>query len=110
MIDRLIDRLLVGEVFPVGQHVGGDEIDGVGELRIVAPDVPDFARGDRDIDRFLHPLDQLDQVVDLLLAAIDRLVADDDADHVAVVPGEVDRGLDLALVAIGCSCRSRRRP
>ena len=28
-IDRLIDGLLVGEVFPVGQDVGGDEIDGL---------------------------------------------------------------------------------
>ena len=78
----------------------GDEVDGVGELRIVAPDVPDFAGRDRDIDRFLDPLDQLDQVIDLLLAAVDRLVADDDADDVAVALGEIDRGLDLALVAV----------
>ena len=99
-VDRLIDRLLVGEVFPVGQHVRGDEVDGGGKFRIVAPDVPDFACRDRDIDRFLDPLDQLDQVLDLLLAAIDRLVADDDADDVAVAPGEIDGGLDLALVAL----------
>ncbi len=100
-IDRLIDRLLVGEVFPVGQHVRGDEVDGRGEFRIVAPDVPDFACGHRDIDRFLDLLDQIDQVFDLLLAAIDRFVADDDADHVAVALGEIDGGLDLALVALG---------
>ena len=101
MIDRLVDRLLVGEVFPIGQHVRGDEVDRVGELRIVAPDVPDFARGNRDIDGFLDPLDELDQVVDLLLAAVDGLVADDDADDIAVVPGKIDGGIDFALVAVG---------
>ena len=98
---RLVDRLLVGEVFPIGQHVRGDEIDGGGEFRIVAPDVPDLAGRHRNVDRLLDPLDQLDQVVDLLLAAEDRFVADDDAVDVAVALGEVDRGLDLALVAIG---------
>ena len=97
----LIDRLLVGEVFPVRQNVGGDEIHGVGELRIVAPDIPDFAGRDGNVDRFLDPLDQLDQVVDLLIGAIHRLVADHDADHVAVVPGQIDRGIDFALVALG---------
>ena len=72
-----------------------------GELRIVAPDVPDFAGGDGNVDRFLDPLDQLDQVLDLLLAAVDGLVADDDADDIAVAPRQIDRGLDLALVALG---------
>ena len=110
MVDGLIDRLLVGEVFPVGQDVRGDEVDGGGELRMVAPDVPDFAGGDRDIDRLLHALDQLDQVVDLLFAAVDRLVADDDADDVAVALGEVDRGLRSRARCGRCSCRSRRRP
>ena len=100
-IDRLIHRLLVGEVFPIGQDVGGDEIDGGAEFGIVAPDVPDFACGDGNVDRLLHPLDQLDQVFDLLLAAVDGFVADDDAVDVAVALGEVDRRVDLALVAVG---------
>ena len=98
--NRLVHRLLVGEVFPVRQHVRGDEIDGISELRIVAPDVPDFAGGDGDVDGFLDPLDQLDQIVDFLLAAIDRLVADHDPDDIAVALGEIDRGVDLALVAV----------
>src|SRR5215472_5414092 len=99
-IDRLVDCLLVGEIFPIGQHVGCDEVDIGGELRIVAPDVPDLARGDGNIDRLLDPLDQLDQVLDLLFAAIHRLVADDDADDIAVLARKIDRGLDLALVAV----------
>ena len=28
MVDGLIDRLLVGEIFPIGQDVSGDEVDG----------------------------------------------------------------------------------
>jgi hypothetical protein len=64
-IDRLIDRLLVGEIFPIGQDVRGDEVDGGGQRRlvawggigVVAPDVPDLARGDRNIDGLLDPLD-----------------------------------------------------
>ena len=87
----------------------GDEIDGGGERRlvtrrlveIVAPDVPDLAGGDGHVDRFLHPLDQFDQVFDLLFTAIDRLVADDDAVDVAVALRKVDGGVDLALVAVG---------
>ena len=106
---RLIDRLLVREAFPVGQDVRGDEIDRRCELGVLDPDVPDLAGGDRDIDLALDPLDQLDQVFDLLLAAIDGLVADDDAVDVAVALGEIDRGLHLALVAVDDSCRSRRR-
>ena len=100
-IDGLVDGLLGGEVFPIGQHVRGDEVDRGSELRIVAPDVPDFARRNRHVDGFLHLLDQFDQVVDLLFAAIDGLVADDDADDVAVVPGKIDGGFDFARVAIG---------
>ena len=79
----------------------GDEIDRGGQFRIVAPDVPDLAGRHGDVDGFLHLLDQLDQVVDLLLAAENGFVADDDAVDVAVAPGKADRRLDLALVAIG---------
>ena len=40
-------------------------------------------------------------LVGLLIAAIDHFVADHDADDVAVAARELDRGVDLALVAIG---------
>ena len=46
--------------------MGGDEIDGVGKLRMVAPDVPDFARRHRNIDRLLDPLDQLDEPMNVV--------------------------------------------
>src|SRR5262249_26053259 len=99
-IDRLIDCLVGGKILPVGQHVGRYEIDVAGQLRIVAPDVPDLAGRDRHVDRFFDPLDQLDEIVDLLLAAVDGFVSDNDADDVAVLAGERDRGVYLALVAV----------
>ena len=95
-IDRLIDRLLVREIFPIRQDVSGNEVDAGckrrlvtrGAIGIVTPDVPDFARGDGNIDGFLDPFDEVDQVFDLLLAAVERFVADHDADDVAVALGK----------------------
>ena len=72
----------------------------VGELRIVAPDIPDFASCHRNIDRLFDLFDEIDQALDFLFAAVDGLVADHDADDVAVVPGEIDGSFDLALVAL----------
>jgi len=46
--------------------------------------MPDFAGGDRNAGRALHALDHLNQVADLLLIAVDRLVADDDTVDVTV--------------------------
>ena len=99
--NRLIHRLLVGEVFPVWQDVGGDEIDGISQIRKIAPDIPDFASRDGDVDRLLDPLDEFNQVFDFLVAAVDRLVADHHPDDVAVAPCQIDRRIDLALVALG---------
>ncbi len=98
--ERLVHRLLVGKAFPVGKNVRGDEIDGGGEFRVLEPDIPDFACGHGNIDRSLDALDQLDQILDLLLAAVDGLVADDNAVDVAVALGEIDRRQHLAFVAV----------
>ena len=98
--DRLIDAWLVGEAFPIGQDVRGDEVDRRDQLGMLDPDVPDFAGGDRHVGRALDPLDHRDQVGDLLLAAVDGFVADDDAVDVAVALGEIDHRADFALVAV----------
>ncbi len=68
---------------------------------MLEPDIPDLACGHGNIDRSLDALDQLDQVLDLLLAAVDGFVADHDAVDVAVALGEIDRRQHLALVAVG---------
>ncbi|CEG08010.1 hypothetical protein BN961_01418 [Afipia felis] len=78
----------------------GDEIYGRGESRLVAPHAPDFARRDGNIDLTLHALDVVDQFVDLQIGAVERFVADDDSDDVAVVFGKVNGSGDLALVAV----------
>jgi len=41
------------------------------------------------------------QVFDLLLAAVEGLIADDDAVDIAVALGEFDRRQDFAFVAVG---------
>src|SRR6185295_6875657 len=97
---RLLDRLLVGKAFPIGQDMRGDEIDRRRQFRMLQPDVPDFTRCYRNIDRSLDALDELDQVFDLLFAAVDRLVSDHDAVDVAVALGEVDGRQHLAFVAV----------
>ncbi len=83
-MNGLVDGLVVGEVFPIGQHVGGDEVDRRGELRIVAPDVPDFTGRDGNRDLALYPADIFDEVLELEFIAIQRFVADHDADDVRV--------------------------
>ena len=47
--------------------MGRDEVDGVGELRVVPPDIPDFTRGDGNANRLLDPLDELDQPMNVVL-------------------------------------------
>ncbi|OIQ73320.1 hypothetical protein GALL_450430 [mine drainage metagenome] len=70
----------------------GDEIDRIGELRKIAPDVPDFTCGHGNIDRFLHTLDELDQVVERRgVDPGDRLGRDDHPPH------GLRRGVDQVL-------------
>ena len=99
--DGLVDGGGFRDAFPVRQHVRGDEVDRGGKLRMIDPGVPDFAGGDGDRGVALDALDLADQLIDRLLAAVDRLVADHDAVDVAMLAGEVDDGAQLALVALG---------
>src|SRR5207248_9968527 len=68
---------------------------------MLEPDVPDFTGRDGNVDRTFDALDQLDQVLDLLLAAVDGFVADHDAVDVAYALGKLDRPLHFAFVAVG---------
>ncbi len=99
-LDGVVDRVRGVKAFPIGQDVRGNEIDRRGELRMVDPDRPDFAGRYRDRARSLHPLDELDQVVDAHLGAQRGLVADHDGVDVAVVAGEIERGADFPLIAL----------
>ncbi len=66
---------------------------------MVDPDRPDFAGRDRHRALALDPLDEADELVDRLLRAQGRLVADDDGVDVAVAARQRNAGLDFALVA-----------
>src|SRR3569623_1370908 len=96
----VIDGRSGRNIVPVGQDMRGDEVHGRGESRLVTPHTPDFACGDRDIDLPLHALDVVDQLIDLQIGTVERFVADDDADDVGVVLGEVNGGGDLTLIAV----------
>ena len=98
--DRLIDRLLGGEAFPIGQDVRGNIIDLRDQLGMLDPHVPDFAGGDRHVGRTLDLLDFLDQFWNGLIGAVNGFVADDDAVDVAVTLGKVDHRGDFALVSL----------
>ncbi len=98
--DGVVDRMGGVGAAPVRQDVRGDEIDRRDELGMVDPGAPDFAGGDRDRARTLHPLDELDEIVDVGFGAQHGLVADDDGVDVAVVAGEFERRANFALVAL----------
>ncbi len=97
---RLFDRGLFRQSLPIGQDVRGDEIDGGRQLRMLEPDVPDFARGDRHIGFAFHALDALDHFLDGLFAAEDRFVADHDAVDIALAAREIEHGARFTLVAV----------
>jgi hypothetical protein len=76
-----------------------DEIDRGRKLRMINPGVPDFAGRNWNRSLALDALDHLDQVVDFLLAAENRFIADHDAVDVSPAAGEIDYRAELALVA-----------
>ncbi len=97
-VDGQPDDFIGWDAIPIVQDVGGDEIDRRSKLRMVDPDRPDFAGGDRDRAETLHPLDDLAELLDGLFCAQRGLVANHDRVDVAVAPGERDRRFDLQLV------------
>ena len=98
--DGLIDRLGFRETFPIRQDMRGDVIDRRHQFRMFDPDVPDFAGGHRHVDRALDALDHRNEVGNLLLATVDRFVADEDAVDVAVTLRQFDHRTHFAFVAL----------
>jgi hypothetical protein len=96
------DRLVQGHrvVLPVGQHMGGDDIDVVAQhVGMAQPEGPNVGIGDRYGGRVLGPCEQRDQRSRRLLAAQQHLVADhQQVDHVGVVVGERQCPLQLRRV------------
>src|SRR4026207_2359901 len=65
------------------------------------PGAPDFAGGHRHRGFALDALNLAYEFVNGLLAAIDSLIADDDAIDIAVFAGEIDHRAHFAVVAAG---------
>ena len=98
-LQRVLDGHLDRHAFPVGQQLHGDEIDSLDQLGMLVPDVPGLRRGDAHRGVHLHLTDEIDHLRHGHFGAQQRLVADNDAGHVAVLPDDADQIGDLALVA-----------
>ncbi|CRQ88084.1 hypothetical protein PAERUG_E5_London_17_VIM_2_12_12_05150 [Pseudomonas aeruginosa] len=84
---------------PVGQDVGGDQVDVLRQFRVFAVDVPLFGGGHRNLDRRADPVEVGDQLFRRHLAAEQRLVADYHSHHARRLVGDADGAGDLGLVA-----------
>ncbi len=96
---RLIDRDLFGESFPVRDDVGKDAVNRVCKLGVLEPDGPLFGGGDRDRALAFDALEQSNHVVGRMLAAEDRFVADDEPRDIGVLSGNLNGRTDFAFVA-----------
>ena len=97
VVDRALDRHRL--VFPVRQHVHGDERHRVGERRVLQPELPDVGVGDRERRRGADAPDVVRERGRRQLPAQQHLVADDHrVDRVGVAPDDFQPPRELALV------------
>ncbi len=90
-----------GPVLPVGEDVDGEDVDGVRDLGVLQPELPDVGVTHRHLDRRGDPQDLLDQPVRRHLPAQQHLVADDHApDRLRAAIGQSDHGGNLLGVAL----------
>ena len=61
-VHQIGQSAIFGDAFPIGQHVNGDEIDAVRQLRIFQPDMPRFGCGDGNVDLPFRAFDVGDQL------------------------------------------------
>ncbi|MCY1273615.1 hypothetical protein D9M70_222250 [compost metagenome] len=84
---------------PVGQHVGGHQVDVLGQFRVLQPDVPLLGGGHRHLHRGADTVQVIHQVLAADLATEQGLVTHHHANHAAGRVGDFDGLGDLALVA-----------
>ena len=100
-LEGIFDRLVHRQTLVIGQQVDGDVVDVLGELGIAQPDVPGLGGRYRLADRLTDAVEVADHLVDGQVAAQDHFVADHHPFDVTHAAGDVDQGLDLALVGVG---------
>ena len=86
--------------FPVGQHVGGDQVGVLGQFRVLVPDVPLLGSGHRHLDRGAHAVEVAHQLFGFDFLAEQRFVADDHAHHAARAVSQLDGLGDFPFVAL----------
>ncbi|MNC11981.1 hypothetical protein D3C75_596920 [compost metagenome] len=97
-LENEVDRVFLRHEFPVGQHVGGDQVDVLGQLRILLPDMPLLGGGHRYLERRAHAVQVADHLLDGDFLAEHGFVADHHAHDAALALGDLDAALDLPLV------------
>ncbi|MNO86985.1 hypothetical protein D3C76_784000 [compost metagenome] len=99
-IEHELAGVLHGDEFPIGQDVGGDQVDVLGELRIFLPDVPLLGRGHRHFDRSAHAVQVAHELLWRHLFAEQGLVTHRHPHDTAAGVGQFDGAGHLALVAV----------
>ena len=86
-------------VFPIGQDVNGDEVDGLVDLAVAQPEFPDIGIGDGHLDLRLDRADVGGEIGRRHLAAQQHLIADHQRGNDAgILLGQADRGRNLGEV------------
>ena len=101
LVVDVADGGLGRDSFPVGQHVDGEVVHVVSQLRVTHPDVPGLRRAHGFLDRLAYLIQVGRQFRDRDIAPEHHLVADDYPDHIGVLPGQADGLLDFGGVVGG---------
>ncbi len=98
--EGVVDRDIDGHPFPVGQQMDPDEVHMVDQVRMRQPDVPGLGGTDRLADGLARPVQVLADLLRGQLAAQHHFVADEHPHHVGVSARNLDRPLQLLVVAV----------
>ncbi len=96
---NVVHGLIDGDAFPVRQQMHGDEIDMVGELGILNPDMPGLGRADGNGCILPRLVEQRHQRVHRQRFGQHRLIADDRALRAAGIHGDFAQSRNARFVA-----------
>ncbi|MCY1418105.1 hypothetical protein D9M71_336530 [compost metagenome] len=99
-VEHELAGVLHGNEFPIGQDVGGNQVDMLGQFRVFLPDVPLLGRGNRDFHRSAHAVQVSHQLLWRDLFAEQGLVTHRHPHDAAAGVGQLDGAVHFALVAL----------
>jgi len=101
-LKNIIQGIVCGYAFPIGQDMGGDKIDFFGQFRVFQPDIPGFRCADGAPGLLFDLTDVLDQLFDGNIFPQQCLIADQGSDDVAVIlAAQGNQLINFPLVGIG---------